>query len=47
MILLVAVGCMSLDPFFFNPNADETFEYGFPNDNIPETQIEPICAPRL
>ena len=43
MILLLAVGCMSLDPFFFNPNADETFEYGFPNDNIPKTQIEEVA----
>ncbi|MFT5583759.1 MAG: hypothetical protein ACI9VR_001340, partial [Cognaticolwellia sp.] len=41
MILLLTTGCMSLDPFFFNP--DQTTQYGFPNDTIPAAQIEEVA----
>lgn len=39
--MLLLTGCMSLDPFFFNP--DQTTQYGFPADSIPAAQIEEVA----
>lgn len=35
------LGCMTLDPFFFNPT--ETSQYGFPSDVIPADALEEVA----